>query len=177
MRIPLLHPAPSPEDALGWLSACHTRMMHFLSVLERLPAHLADHGLDADARDAIAAVHRYFSEAAPLHHADEDEDVYPALLACAVQHGDASLPVRLQQIQQAHPHLEARWQALSAHLTAILAGAPVQEEPIQAFIAASRAHLHEEEADILPVARVWLDAETRRRLAHTMARRRQEQTP
>lgn len=36
---------------------------------------------DVQAQAAAAQILRYFNVAAPLHHQDEDEDLFPALLA------------------------------------------------------------------------------------------------
>ena len=46
---------------------------------ERLPAWVAEHGVDADAVAGARRVARYFDSAAPLHHADEELDLFPLL--------------------------------------------------------------------------------------------------
>ena len=75
-------PAAGPEDPLAMLSACHERVERQCRTLTRLLPHLAQHGADAQAREAGQAVLRYFDEAAPNHHADEEDDLQ-ALMAGA----------------------------------------------------------------------------------------------
>lgn len=60
---------------LDMLQECHARIRHFLQLSRTL----------ADARDvpqteiasAAAAIHRYFSQALPLHEADENQTLFP----------------------------------------------------------------------------------------------------
>ena len=62
------------DDPFEILEACHARIARMLRTLERLPAHVSAHGVDDEAREAIARVRRYFELAAPDHHADEAEE-------------------------------------------------------------------------------------------------------
>lgn len=60
------------DAPLDMLSACHGRIEKQCATLRRLPAHLAEHGADVDARQAAANVVRYFDTAGRDHHADEE---------------------------------------------------------------------------------------------------------
>ncbi|MBM3387317.1 MAG: hemerythrin domain-containing protein, partial [Betaproteobacteria bacterium] len=73
-------PAAGPEAPLHMLAACHTRVEKQCHTLERLQAHLPEHGSDAQAQEAAGAVLRYFDSAARHHHEDEEQDLFPALL-------------------------------------------------------------------------------------------------
>ncbi len=76
------HSAPSGgfEVLLAMLSACHHRVERQCATLRRLVAHLASNGTDEDARTAAAAVMRYFDTSAKDHHADEETDLFPAIM-------------------------------------------------------------------------------------------------
>ena len=102
--------APSFDDPLGMLRACHGRIERQLVTLDRLERHLPEHGADADAQAAAAAILRYFDNAAPNHHADEEASVFPRLLARAPDAREliASLPHRPGCAARAWP---ARWPA------------------------------------------------------------------
>ncbi|MGM0577956.1 MAG: hemerythrin domain-containing protein [Myxococcota bacterium] len=65
------------EDALGMLMACHARMRRFVQMSRELAK---AEGADPDevARGA-RMLHRYFSEALPLHAQDEDVSIAPRL--------------------------------------------------------------------------------------------------
>ena len=73
--------APSFDDPLGMLRACHGRIDKQLATLQRLAAYLPEHGADRDAQSAARAILRYFDNAAPNHHADEEASIFPRLLA------------------------------------------------------------------------------------------------
>ena len=73
-------PGASTEAPLEMLAACHGRVHKQCETLGRLAAHLPTHGSDTAAQQAATAVMRYFDTAARDHHADEEEDLFPALL-------------------------------------------------------------------------------------------------
>ena len=91
------HTAPDGgfEVPLEMLSACHHRVERQCATLRRLVAHLATRGADADAAAAAAAVLRYFDSAAKDHHADEEQDLFPALIESMAEIGRASCRERV----------------------------------------------------------------------------------
>jgi hypothetical protein len=83
--------AAGTDEPLEMLSACHARIQSQCATLRRLVAHLLAHGVDAEARLAAASVMRYFDTSARHHHADEEEDLFPALIE-AMAGSDAVRP-------------------------------------------------------------------------------------
>lgn len=77
------HHAPGAgyEAPFEMLDACHERVERMLRLLHKLRAHLQASGWDAQAAEAARDVVRYFNEAAPRHHEDEERHVFPAVLA------------------------------------------------------------------------------------------------
>ena len=77
------HRAPGAgyEAPFEMLDACHERVERMLRLLHKLRAHLQASGWDAQAAEAARDVLRYFNEAAPRHHEDEERHVFPAVLA------------------------------------------------------------------------------------------------
>lgn len=77
------HHAPGAgyEAPFEMLDACHERVGRMLRLLHKLRAHLQASGWDAQAAEAARDVLRYFNEAAPRHHEDEERHVFPAVLA------------------------------------------------------------------------------------------------
>jgi hypothetical protein len=120
----------------------------------------------------VTHVLRYFDVAAPLHHADEDIDLFPRLRAIAVAAGDSTLLAALDEAARAHGPLESRWTGLRAHLVSVAAGAPPDPDRIAAFVAHEEAHLAIESGHILPAARRLLDADALHALGRAMAARR-----
>ncbi len=71
----------SASDLLGLLLACHEKIRRFSALAVTLAS--ASDLPGAHVADACAQCERYFSEALPLHVADEDESVAPRLREAA----------------------------------------------------------------------------------------------
>jgi hemerythrin-like domain-containing protein len=161
------------DDPFAILEACHERIARMLRTLERLPAHVAAHGVDADAREAIARVRRYFEVAGPDHHADEEVDLFPAARAAADAAGDAAAHAAIDRLEADHREMEHAWAALRAHLDALCErGGEVDEALVGRFAAIYRDHIEREEGVVYAGAKPRLDAPLRTRLAQAMVGRR-----
>jgi len=164
------HAAPSFDDPLGMLTACHGRIQRQLATLERLQRHLPVHGCDIDARAAARAILKYFDSAAPNHHADEEESVFPRLAA--------ALPDRagklIADLAEDHGRLATNWRKLRPLLASIAAGQRANLSPRQ--VADVRelydAHIAREEAELIPLAAQTFDQATLRMIGAEMAARR-----
>lgn len=110
-------PAPSFDDPLGMLAACHVRLEHQLATLQRLLRHLPEHGADANARSAARALLRYFDHAEPNHHADEEASVFPRLLGRAPSSRDL-----IARLEDEHDLLGRNWRKLRPLLSGIAGG-------------------------------------------------------
>ena len=103
-------PTAGFEVPLEMLSACHSRIERQCSTLRRLVPHLARHGADAEARAAAANVMRYFDTSALHHHADEEEDLFPALIEAMAGSDPICVRELTAGLAAEHRELEARWQ-------------------------------------------------------------------
>ncbi|MEY4765364.1 MAG: hypothetical protein RI907_2037 [Pseudomonadota bacterium] len=162
---------PRIDDPMALLNACHDKVRHFSKLAQRLRDHVAAHGCDRQAREAATAVLRYFNLAAPLHHQDEDLDLYPALLAL----GDDALTQQVERLSAQHGPLHEQWVALRPWLEALASGAtPVAPAPdVDAFAQGYRAHAQAEEQLLYPHAS-RLSATQLCALADTMSQRRRQ---
>jgi hemerythrin-like domain-containing protein len=161
--------APGFDDPLGMLKACHRRIERQLATLDRLRRHLPDHGCDADARAAATGILRYFDTAAPHHHADEEESLFPRLLAAAPAAGPL-----VARLEAEHGVLAERVARLRPALAALAAGHPAElpEDRVNAAAAAYTAHIAAEETELLPLAQKALDAAALATIGAEMAARR-----
>jgi hemerythrin-like domain-containing protein len=158
-------PAAGFDEPFAMLQACHERVERSLSLLERLTAHVAQHGADAQARDAAMDVLRYFDIAAPQHHEDEERHVLPALRA----HGQAALADRLAADHVAMTHA---WLALRPRLAVIEGGDAAHLNDAPRFAALYREHIAlEDSAAFLPAQSVLGESE-QRAMGQEMAVRR-----
>jgi len=168
--LPAATPAPSFDDPLGMLFACHRRIEKQLATLARLQTHLSSHGSDDDARIAARAILKYFDEAAPNHHADEEASLFPRLSAASPARADAMIAALLRE----HETLAFNWNALRPLLADVAAGAPaiLPAAQVEAVRAAYASHIAREDGDAFPLAAQVLDADALAAMGREMAERR-----
>lgn len=147
-------PAPSADDPLALLSACHGRIARQCATLARLAAHLPAHGSDEAAQTAAASVSRYFETAAAHHHDDEEADLFPALIESMAGSDAGCLHALVHGLIAEHRHLAALWAPLRQALARIAAGQPADlpAQQVRAFTDAYAAHIQREEDELLPMA-------------------------
>lgn len=162
--------APGFDDPLGMLVACHRRIERELAALGRLQRHLPEHGCDDDARAAARAVLKYFDGAAPNHHADEEESLFPRLRTLAKAPADELV----DELERDHDALAASWRRMRPLLAGITVGVRANLSPRQVdnLRALYVAHIHREEHSLIPLAGRVLDGATLREIGEEMAARR-----
>lgn len=175
--IPLSRLAPGPsagyEQPFEMLEACHERVQRMLALLARLREHVASHGADESARQAARDVMRYFDQAAPQHHLDEERHVFPVLL----QHADAHTQTVVRRLQEDHTAMESGWTAARAVLDALANGVrptldAQAERTLADFAALYDEHIRAEEGIAYPAARPLLEGDALAAMAQDMMRRR-----
>lgn len=150
------------EVPLEMLAACHGRVQAQCATLRRLASHLTTHGADRQARDAAAAVMRYFDTSAVQHHADEEVDLFPALIESMAGSDAVCLRELTTSLTTEHRELEQRWRALRTRLEQVVRAeaANLPDDEVHGFIALYERHIAREEAELLPLAaRLLSDAE------------------
>jgi len=162
--------APGFDRPLAVLEACHGRIAKQCDTLEKLLAHLPEHGADLQAQQAARAVLAYFDTAAVHHHDDEERNLFP-LLELAGAAGACEL---VEALTLEHDELALLWRRLRAQLQQIEAGvaAALDAAVVRRFIAMNRTHLEFENTHVLPLARQVLGAADLERLGRAMAARR-----
>ena len=166
--------APGFDQPIAMLKHCHDRIRKQLSTLDKLLAHLPAAGADEQARQAAAAVLKYFDQAAPLHHADEEHDLVPMLLATASGEDANLLGQLVPVILDEHRQMEGLWQSLHEELTAIAAGSAAVLNPgtVRQFATLYHAHMEREESNIAPMAKRLFSAQQMATLGQAMQQRR-----
>jgi hemerythrin-like domain-containing protein len=162
--------APGFDRPLAVLEACHGRIAKQCDTLEKLLAHLPEHGADAQAQQAARAVLAYFDTAAVHHHDDEERNLFP-LLEQAGAPGACEL---VEALTLEHDELALLWRRLRGELQQIeaCAAAALDAAVVRRFIAMNRTHLEFENTHVLPLARRVLGAAAIERLGRAMAARR-----
>jgi hemerythrin-like domain-containing protein len=160
------HVAPPHSDALRKrlapfeaLDDFHASLIEALQALQALGARLSDDAPSAQDRAQARQALAYFGDQAQAHHADEEEQVFPALLAS----GDPTLIDEVRHLQQDHGWLSEDWRALSLQLGAVADGYNWYDpdwlgHAITVFAALYHDHIALEESLVYPQARAALAA-------------------
>ena len=164
------------EQPFDMLRACHARVNRMLTLLGKLQAHVVVHGVDAQATQAAKDVMRYFDQAAPLHHQDEELHIFPA----AHRSGDAHAIAAVIRLGVEHQTMEADWRHLRTELQALLAeNAPNPLPPawqtdqlVQTFCARYAEHIRIEEHIVYPCVESHLQPQDAETMGREMAARR-----
>ncbi|MDD2701538.1 MAG: hemerythrin domain-containing protein [Sideroxydans sp.] len=162
--------APGFDDPLEMLQACHGRITAQCDTLTRLVSHLQQNGNDEQAAQAARAILRYFDTAGQFHHQDEEQDLFPALLAS----GDPSASEYVDRLLAEHKVMDAAWQALRPLLVAIAEDyANTLDADVAAhFIDSYARHIAFENSQLLPLATTLLNEQQLQLLGRCMATRR-----
>ena len=162
--------APDFSDPIGLLEACHRRIQNQCELLRKMCAYQERNGVDGELIDAAQGVMRSFDIAAPQHHADEEQDLFPALT------GLTELQPLIRQLASQHAQHDALWNTLRRDLEQIRGGTPCRQlrEHSGPFIRAHLSHVAIENERILPCARAVLDAQVLVQIGDSMARRRRQ---
>jgi pyridoxamine 5'-phosphate oxidase len=156
-----------------WL-ACHERVQRFAALLARLIEHLGKHGADNDAQVTATSIRRYFNEAAPRHHEDEEVDMFPRLRERLHAQADKAVLDVLEQVEADHLEMAGVWAALDADLAQVARGNAVQlsQAAVDRFATMYRHHIDAEERVLLPALKRALSARDWQQIGRAMAERR-----
>ena len=156
---------PSFEDPIAMLLACHGKIRRFCTELSLLSEHLTQHGWDDVAVSSAQRICQYFNLAAPLHHLDEEADLFPAYSPLAPQQ-DIAL---IEQLCAHHLDMEQTWQRLNTQLSQHIT--PVSSNDIQLFTSLYHQHMEAEEPLFVRI-QAMLQADVLHAFGMNMAQRR-----
>jgi hemerythrin-like domain-containing protein len=170
---PPSRPSPGP---LEMLEGCHVRIRHFMQLGRNLAQ--APAASPAEIAEAAGAIFRYFSDALPLHEADENLTLFPRFR-------NASIAAPLREAAKAMVEQHHAINELIAALLEVCDG--IRREPVLLPNLACRlhyvtsaldrifeAHLNMEETVLFPALREF-PAEELEAMAQEMQQRRRPQ--
>lgn len=170
--------APGLDHPLEILYACHGKIQHQLDTLQKLAAHLPRHGCDEQARQAAQNILRYFDTAGQFHHQDEEDNLFPALLALEVPDKEA-IKTLVERLLAQHQVMFAAWSDVRAVLVKIAEGieTPLPDALVDRLVGSYTPHIHLEETELLPLSARLLNPEQITGLGKEMAKRRGAKFP
>ncbi len=150
---PARSPAP-PLPAFDALDRTHAQMLQVLDDFDALLDHLDENGSNEEARAIGARILSFFNEHARQHHAQEEQVVFPPLLAGP----DTKLAAHVRRLQQDHGWLEEDWLELAPQIEAISRGdnwydLVMLRHALPVFRQLYQEHIALEESLVYPAAR------------------------
>lgn len=170
----LLPHAPSLEEPLDILDACHGRIEAQLRTLERLLEHLPQHGADQQARQAAHNVLRYFTLAGPNHHEDEEINLFPTLLTRAPAEEAERVQLLVSELLADHSQMAAALEVVRGQLAQIEngSGSTLEKTAVHRLVELYRKHIDKETRELLPLSRRLLQPSDIETLSRAMIARR-----
>jgi len=169
MNDSLISELPDFDDPLGVLRACHDRMLAQCKTLHGLVTHIAENGVDAEARSAIGNVIHYFTTSAVHHHQDEEQDLFPLLVRQSLK-----LAEIVHRLKQEHEALTQHWEQLLQDLSkpsALTENVDFRSH-VDRFCSAYRDHIDFENRELLGMAQHILSQRQLEDMGRAMAKRR-----
>ncbi len=156
------------------LSACHGRIQTQCATLRRLVPHLLGRGADEEGRTTAVRLVRYFDTSALHHHADEEDDLFPALIESMAGSDAICLREMIDGLKADHRALEACWRHLRGILEKVAAGecVPLLTNDVEALAGRYERHIEREERELLPMAARLLSDEDLAGVGRAMRERR-----
>lgn len=162
------------DHPFDMLRACHERIRAQLDTLARLVNHVTVHGCDDAAQQAAGNILRYFCTAGRYHHEDEENDLFPCLIAAAKGQDAERAALLVAELTAGHRELERLWEKPREVLERLARSEMALLDPaaVEHLIAAYRSHIEFEETNLLPLAEKLLGEDAVAGLGRSMARRR-----
>jgi hemerythrin-like domain-containing protein len=175
----LFEMAPTFDDPLGMLHACHRRIERALDALALLARREQEATLEVEARETLRRVLHYFATGVPRHARDEEESLFPRLRD-AVERQKPEARHALDTLEEEHAVVDAVHRELETPSDDLLRAGrferPEGRARLSTLIASLRElyeeHIHMEDERIFPLAAEVLDAGGQEAIGTEIATRR-----
>lgn len=160
------------EDAASMLLGCHQRIRHFTDLALRLAQNAS--ATPAERTNAVQSVLRYYTQALPLHEADENDSLHPRLRRVLPE---GVLAEANEAMVQQHTEIDAliaqlipAWREMERDPQHPQADLLQQTERLQQLWS---SHLQLEEEQVIPAMQRYLPTDELRSMEAEMRARRQ----
>ena len=170
--------APGFDHPLELLHACHGKIHQQLDTLQKLAAHLPVHGCDQQVQQAAQGILRYFDSAGQFHHQDEEENLFPALLALNTPE-KANVKALIENLLAQHAVMFAAWSEVRAVLVKLAEGVntPLPKALVEKLVGSYTPHIELEETELLLLSARLLSPQQIMEMGKCMAQRRGAKFP
>ncbi len=150
-------PDPSqPAEPLAAFSQCHAGILSQLQAFAELPALQA---AAAQARNVAENTLALFKDAVYAHHADEESELFPAVVRSAAKGEEADRArAMVQRLTAEHRTIELLWKKMEPAVKATAKGKPtdLDLDAVETLVRTYLAHARFEEQEFLPLAQAVL---------------------
>jgi hemerythrin-like domain-containing protein len=160
---------PGFDDPLALLRACHSKMLAHCDLLDALVQQVRAGEQGDAARKAAQDIIRYFSGSAPLHHRDEEEDLFPRINRQSLRIAEL-----VHNLKREHQELDSLWAAVLPELQRIPDDGFSDDLQAAAarFCELTRQHINRENRELLPLVASSLSTQELGYVGEAMAQRR-----
>jgi len=160
---------PDFNDPIGVLRSDHDHILEHCEILETLVSHIAENGVDDEARSAISRVVHYFTTSAVHHHQDKQQNLFPILNRQSLKLADI-----IYRLKREHDELASLWDTIRVDLKtpAALHDNKAFATQSEKFCNSYRQHIAYEARELLGIAPHILSQQQLQELGDAMAKRR-----
>lgn len=100
------------ENPLALLRSCHDKIIHFSSTLHKLSKILKQDGWSDELINTAKNIRNYFNIAGPEHHLDEEQHLFPAIIALESRLQNKEVNKLIEQMTKEHLESDALWEKI-----------------------------------------------------------------
>lgn len=144
------------DEPIQDFSQCHAGIVQKLHMLGQLPALLEPAGR---ARDIAEGALDFFRVAIFEHHLDEERELFPPVLASALESDERqALSALVRRLTDEHRELEDAWKRIEPGLKKVAKGqrSDIDVADVEQLVSKYIAHAQLEESEFLPRAQIIL---------------------
>lgn len=170
----LAGPHALQPEPLAALYTCHRRVLRSCATLRRLVLYIGECGCDREVQVLSHGLLRLFDCEVPQHYADEEEELFPALIESMAGSDAVCLHDLTRGSAEQHRALAASWSSLRGPLEDIAAGrqALLPSRTVENFARKWYDHIEIEEGELLAMASRLLTEDDLARINRGMQQRR-----
>jgi len=144
-------PAGNEDSPLNEFSQCHTGI---LAQLDKLAGFTAQVAAAERARQTAASLLALFSRGVLEHHAEEENELFPAVLRSALPEEVDAVRQQAERLTREHRVIESLWKRIEGPVTAAAKGkhAEIDADVVNELVRLYRAHAAYEEQEFLPLS-------------------------
>lgn len=170
----IAEPPDGSEPPLDAMAGCNQRLLHHCAALRRLALYVGECGFDSEAGAASGRLLHFFDHVLPHQHADQEADLFPALIESMAGSDAVCLREITDGLAQQHRELGRLWLRLRPALLDLASARkdalPVHE--IEGFIGHCTQCVAREDGELLPMAARLLSDDAWSRIGAAMRQRR-----